>query len=79
MRRLAFAPLALLLVPGLLLAAPPRVAVLELQQRAGLKPAEADYLTDLVRGVAGARGDLFVLTRENIVELLPPGIVLIFG
>ncbi len=51
----------------------PRIAVLELQQRAGLSPAEADYLTDLVRGVAGARGDLFVLTRENIVELLPPG------
>ncbi len=65
--------LILLLLPTALAAAPPRVAVLELRTRADLKPAEADYLTDLVRGVAGARGDLFVLTRENIVELLPPG------
>jgi len=47
-----------LMIAGLLAAparaAPPRVAVLELQQRAGLSPAEADYLTDLVRGIAGA-------------------------
>lgn len=71
---LLFGALACLLLPSHARAAEdPRVAVLELRQRAGLTPAEADYLTDLVRGVAGARGDLFVLTRENIVELLPPG------
>ncbi|MCB9526880.1 MAG: tetratricopeptide repeat protein [Myxococcales bacterium] len=68
--RAALLALLALLLTG---AAPPRLAVLELTDRAGLRPAEADYLTDLVRAIAGRRPGLLVLTRENIVELLPPG------
>lgn len=52
----------------------PRLAVLELVDRADLESAEADYLTDLVRGAAGAGGTVFVLTRENLGEALPPDI-----
>lgn len=74
MRPLALLALALIAAPAL--AASPRLAVLELRHTAPLTAAEADYLTDLVRGVAGDRGDLLVLTRENIVELLPPGTAL---
>lgn len=65
-------PLALLALL-LLGAAPPSLAVLELADRADLRPAEADYLTDLVRTTAGRRPGLRVLTREDIATRLPPG------
>lgn len=67
------APLLALLTLLLLGATPPNLAVLELADRAGLRPAEADYLTDLVRTTAGRRPGLRVLTREDIIERLPPG------
>ena len=55
-------------------AAPRRLAVLELHDLAGLTSEEASYVTDVVRGVAlhlpGTR--YFVMTRENILALLPP-------
>lgn len=56
-------------------AAPRRIAVLELHNPAGLEAPEAAYLTDQVRGAAlGLPPDRFlVLTRENVLELLPPG------
>ena len=69
----------LAIVAALLLALPAeaaeRVVVLELGNPAGLTDQEAQYLSDLVRGAVnettGAR--YFVLTRENLLELLPPG------
>lgn len=53
---------------------PRRVAVLEFHDRAGLRPDEAAYVTDLVRDAALRLpdGGFFVMTRENILELLPP-------
>jgi hypothetical protein len=52
-----------------------RVVVLELGNPAGLQDQETQYLSDLLRGAVsettGAR--YFVLTRENLLELLPPG------
>jgi TolB-like protein len=56
-------------------AAPRKVAVLELRNPAGLPAQEAQYLAGLVRTEAlrlpAARW--FVMTRENILEQLPPG------
>ena len=56
-------------------AAPARIAVLELTQSARLTTQETAYLTDLLRGVAVRlpRGAFSVITRENIMALLPPG------
>jgi TolB-like protein len=52
-----------------------RVAVLELQNPAGVQAQEVRYLADVVR-TAGLRLDRarwLVLTRENLLQLLPPG------
>ncbi len=57
-------------------AEPQRLAVIELGNSAGLSDEEAYYLTDLVRGAARKslpRESYIVMTRENIEELLPPG------
>lgn len=52
-----------------------RLAVLELHNPAGIEQQAADYLADRIRAAAlsaaGAR--VRVLTRENVVALLPPG------
>ena len=53
-----------------------RTAVLDLTNRADLQPQEVDYLTSIVRGTV--RGVLptsqyILMTRENIMELLPAG------
>ncbi len=55
-------------------AAPRKIAVLELQDRTGAADATA-YLTDRVRAAALAlpRDQFFVMTRENILDQLPPG------
>ncbi len=52
-----------------------RLAVLELYNPAGLEQQAADYLTDRIRAAAlGALGErVKVLTRENLVALMPPG------
>lgn len=52
-----------------------RLAVLELQNPAGLPDEQVAYLTDVVRGAAlGAAGERWlVLTRENVLAFLPPG------
>jgi hypothetical protein len=63
------------LVPVASAAETRRVAVLELQNPAGVQPQEVGYLTDVVR-TAGLRldqGRWLVLTRENLLQLLPPG------
>ncbi|MCA9559867.1 MAG: hypothetical protein KC583_15065, partial [Myxococcales bacterium] len=67
--------LLLLLGAGVAQAAPRKLAVLELRNRAEITAQEADYLTDVVRGVAAGlpAGDWFVMTRENILAVLPPG------
>lgn len=67
--------LSCLCAPALSVAAPPKLAVLELANRAGLREAEARYLTDRVRAAAVQAG-YFVLSRENILEHLPPGATL---
>jgi TolB-like protein len=54
-----------------------RVAVLELRNQAAVPPDAAAYLTDLIRRAAVAslaRSRYFVMTRENILEQLPPGV-----
>ncbi len=63
------------LVAASAFAVPRKLAVLELRNRAELTAQEADYLTDLVRGVAATlpTEGWFVMTRENIVAVLPPG------
>ena len=51
-----------------------KVAILELNNRAGITSEEAYYLTDLIRGTASISLTGFtIMTRENIFELLPPG------
>ncbi len=53
-----------------------KVGVLELRNEAGITDQEAKYLTDRVRDVASrslARHGFLVMTRENIREMLPPG------
>ena len=57
-----------------------KLAVLELRNDAGLRPAEVAYLTDLVRGDASQAlpsESFLVMTRESIQELLPPGMKLV--
>ncbi len=62
-----------LLVVGLLL---PKLAVLELRDEASLEPGAVRYLAEVVRGEAVrlAPGHLFVLTRENLLAMLPPDV-----
>ncbi len=52
-----------------------RLAVLELHNPAGIEQQAADYLADRIRAaaLAAAGGRVRVLTRENVVALLPPG------
>ena len=52
-----------------------RVAVLEIQNKAGVKQGELDYLSDLLRQSAGKlpREHFLVMTKENVRVLLPPG------
>ncbi|MFN3199656.1 MAG: hypothetical protein ACE366_14720 [Bradymonadia bacterium] len=53
-----------------------KIAVLNLGNGASLSPTEIIYLTDQVRGAA-LRLDqkkFLVMTRENILEMLPPGV-----
>lgn len=56
-------------------AAPRRVAVLTLQNSAGLSTSEVRYVTDRVRAalLRLPSSQFVVLTRENILALLPPG------
>ncbi|MCA9547094.1 MAG: PEGA domain-containing protein, partial [Myxococcales bacterium] len=73
---LAFgAALGLALWATAAVAAPSRLAVLELHDEAELGAAATGYLTDTVRGAAAAAlgAGWFVLTRENLVTALPPG------
>lgn len=65
--------LALLALPHPAAAAE-KLAVLELHNPAGVDQQAADYLTDRIRAAAlAALGDrVRVLTRENLVALLPP-------
>jgi TolA-binding protein len=52
------------------------VAVLELNNKAGVTDDEADFLTNKVRNAASELlppGKFTILTRENIETLLPPG------
>ncbi len=51
----------------------PRVAVLDLHDNASLEPEEHRWLSDLVRGAAVGQDEVHLLTRENILEMLPPG------
>ena len=64
-------------LPGATWAAPKRIAVLEVRSgpQAPVNEAEARVLTDAVRGEALTlpATDYLVMTRENILELLPPG------
>ena len=55
-----------------------RVAVLELANRAQITSQEVSYLTDLVRKYARALPpkDFIVITRENIIAMLPPDVKL---
>jgi TolB-like protein len=52
-----------------------KIAVLDFNNSAKLGTDEIDYLTDLVRGVALglSQATYFVITKENILEILPPG------
>ena len=56
-------------------AAPAKIAVLELRNDSKIKSQEVAYLTDLVRSAALTlpAGAFLVMTRENILEFLPPG------
>lgn len=56
--------------------APERLAVLELKGAAALSDEARAYLTDVVRGVSLRlpRARWFVLTRENILQSLPPDV-----
>jgi TolB-like protein len=65
----------LLLMPCVAFAESRRVAVLELSNPAGLDGQEVSYLAGLVRGEALRlpSGRFLVVTRENLLELLPPG------
>ncbi len=67
--------LLMLLGPAVAVAAPLRIAVLEFRNPAGLAEQEVDYITDLARGAALRlpSNRFFVMTRENILQQLPPG------
>ena len=60
----------------LALLGPQRIAVLELRSPAALKAHEAAYITDRIRAAALTLPPerYFVLTRENLIEHLPPGV-----
>ena len=79
LKRVTIAFLAMTLFalrPDLYAADLQRIAVIELGNSAGWSDDEAYYLTDLVRGAARSslpRESYIVMTRENIEELLPPG------
>ncbi len=70
-----FVLVTLLMLPFAAGAEPRRVAVLELGNPAALEGQEVSYLAGLVRGEAlRLPVDRFlVMTRENLLELLPPG------
>ncbi|MFN3201453.1 MAG: outer membrane beta-barrel protein [Bradymonadia bacterium] len=53
-----------------------KIAVLEFINTAGLTEPEAKYVPDLVRGEATRlpQGGYLIMTRENILEMLPPGV-----
>jgi hypothetical protein len=53
-----------------------RVAILELRNRARIRPQEISYLTDLIRKNAAVlpRDKFTVITRENIIAMLPPDV-----
>ena len=53
-----------------------RVAILEFSNRAKIRAQEISYLTDLVRQNAAVlpRGRFTVITRENILAMLPPDV-----
>ena len=55
---------------------PKKIAVLEFRNTANLTRQESEYVTDLVRGAALRlpRTRFFVMTRENILEMLPPDV-----
>lgn len=72
MRRVALVIVSLVMGCVAAHAAPPKLAVLELNNRADLTPAQTRYLTDRIRAAA-VRAGYFVLSRENILEHLPPG------
>ena len=57
------------------LAAPAKIAVLDLRNDSNLKKREVGYLTDVVRGAALQlpSASFFVMTRDNIMAFLPPG------
>lgn len=80
MRFFCFAVLALasVLTASVAQAAPRRVAVLSLKNTAHLSPPEVRYIADQVRaGLLRLPPSQFViLTRENILAMLPPGRVL---
>ncbi len=80
MRRLAVLTVALLALAAAATAQPakPRIAVLDFLDSSGgrLTPQETQYLADVVRGAARntlPAGRFILMTRENILELLPPG------
>ena len=65
----------MLLCSGAALAAPASIAVLEFRNPAELTDQEVVYITELARGEAARlpAAKFSVMTRENILELLPPG------
>lgn len=67
--------LACLLLPHAADCQQKRVAVLEFRNLSSLTPEEAAFLTDTVRSVAILLpGEAYrIITKENILELLPPG------
>jgi hypothetical protein len=75
MRLRAILAAAAMLGGGVAQAAPSKVAVLELHDSAEVGDAAARFLAEQVRGAAlGLPADSwFVMTRENLVALLPPG------
>ena len=53
-----------------------RVAVMDFRNEANIQGREINYITDLVRGAArrALPANLYiVMTKENIIEMLPPG------
>jgi len=65
-----------LLLPGRIASASEqdRIAILDLTNHAQLASQEADYITDIVRAAARqafAGGQFIIMTRDNVLELLP--------
>ena len=69
------ATMIILLCSSNALATPSRIAVLEFRNPAGLTEQEVVYITELARAAALRlpASRFFVMTRENILEQLPPG------